>query len=79
MVDYPDNCGTPTVNLLTVKLMLISIISTPNAKFMTNIYLLTPMSRYKYFRMKSELFSQDVINEYGLQIKIDADGNFSAK
>jgi hypothetical protein len=71
LVNYPDDCSTPTANLLTVKLILNSIISTPNAKFMTidlnDFYLLTPMSRYKYFRMKLELFSQDVIGKYGLQ------------
>jgi hypothetical protein len=79
LVNNPDNCGTPTANLPTVKIMLNSIISTPNAKFMTidlkDVYLNTPMSQYKYFRMKLELFPQDVIDEYGLQNKIDANGN----
>ncbi len=50
LANYPDDCGTLTADLLTVKLMLNSIISTPNAKFMTinlkDFYLLTPMSRY---------------------------------
>jgi hypothetical protein len=83
LVNYPDDCGTPTANLLTVKLMLNSIISSPNAKFMTinlkDFYLNTPMSRYEYFRMKLELFPQDVINEYGLQNKMDTDGNVFCK
>ncbi len=35
LVNYPDDCGTPTADLLTVKLMPNSHISTPNAKFMT--------------------------------------------
>ncbi len=77
------NCSTPTANLLTVKLMLNSIISTPNAKFMTidlkDVYLNTSMSQYEYFRMKLELFPQDVINEYGLQNKIDTDGKVICK
>ncbi len=79
LVNYPDDCGTPTADLMMVKLMLNSIISTPNAKFMTidlkDFYLLTPMSRYEYFKMKLELFPQDVINEYSLQNKVDADSN----
>ena len=29
----PDDCGTPTADLLTVKLFLNSMISTPNADF----------------------------------------------
>ncbi len=63
--------------------MLNSIISTPNAEFMTidlkDFYLLTPMSRYEYFRIKLEIFPQDIINEYGLQNMIDADGNVFCK
>jgi hypothetical protein len=34
LINYPGNCGTPTADLLTVKLLLNSIISIPNAKFM---------------------------------------------
>ena len=79
LVNYPDGCGTLTADLLTVKLMFNSIISTPNAKFMTinikDFYLMTPMDWYKYFRIKLELFPQDIINEYGLRDKADADGN----
>jgi hypothetical protein len=79
LVNYPNDCGTPTADLLTVKLMLNSIITTPNAKFMTinikDFYLMTHMERYEYFRMKLRLFPQDIINEYGLRDKVDADGN----
>ncbi len=50
-VHYPGDAGTPTADLLTVKLLLNSIISTPNAKFMTmdikDFYLNTPMARYE--------------------------------
>jgi hypothetical protein len=70
LVNYPGDCGTPTVDLLTIKLLLNSVISTPNAKFMTldlkDFYLMTPMKRHKYFRMKIELFPQDIINQYDL-------------
>jgi hypothetical protein len=79
LINYPDDCGTPTVDLLTVKLMFNSIISTPNAKFMMidikDSYLMTPMDRFEYFRMKLELFPQDIIKEYKLRDKVDADGN----
>jgi len=78
-INYPGDCGTPTADLLTVKLMFNSIISTPNAKFMTidikDFYLMTPMDRFEYFRMKLELFPQDIIEDYGLRDKVDADGN----
>ena len=79
LINYPDDCGTPTADLLTVKLMFNSVISTPNTKFMTidikDFYLMTPMERYEYFRMKLELFPPDIIEEYGLRNKVDADGN----
>ena len=78
LINYPDDCGTPTADLLTIKLMFNSIISTPGAKFMMidikDFYLMTPMDRYEYFRMKLELFPQDIIDKYGLSDKVDADG-----
>jgi len=79
LINYPGDCGTPAADLLTIKLMFNIIISTPNAKFMTidikDFYLMTPMDRFEYFRMKLELFPQDIIEEYGLCDKVDADGN----
>jgi hypothetical protein len=44
----------PTADLLTIKLLINSVISTAGAKFMTmdikDFYLNTPMDRYKYMR-----------------------------
>ncbi len=79
LVNFPGDCGTPTVDLLRVKLLLNSIISTKNEKFMTldikDFYLMTPMKRYEYFRMKLNLFPQDIIDEYKLTNKVDQKGN----
>ena len=83
----PGDCGTPTADLLTVKLMFNSIILTPNAKFMTidikDFYLMTPMAmaRFEYLRMKLDLFpqAQDIIKEYGFSNKVDTDGNVFCK
>ncbi len=54
-VHYPGNAGTPTADLLTVKLLINSTISTPNAKYITtdtkDFYLNTPMARYKYMQL----------------------------
>ena len=50
-VNYPGKCGTPTTDLLAVKLLLKSTISTPGARFVTidikYFYLMTPMARYE--------------------------------
>ena len=59
-INYPDDCGTPTSGILTVKFLLNKVISTKGAKLIIiNIkyfYLNTPMERYKYMRLKlSEL------------------------
>jgi hypothetical protein len=83
LLNYPDDCGTPTADVLTVKLLLNSVISTNNAKFMTinlkDFYLMMPMSRYKYFHMKLDLFPQDIINQYNLQDIIDSNGKVFCK
>ncbi len=79
LINYPDDYGMPTADLLTVKLMLNSVNSMPNTKFITidikDFYLMTPMEQYEYFLMKLELFPPDIIEEYGLRDKVDADGN----
>jgi hypothetical protein len=54
-VHYPGDAETPTADLLTIKLLLNSIISTENTRFMTidikDFYLNTPMACYKYMRL----------------------------
>jgi hypothetical protein len=57
LINYPGNCGTPTISI-------------------KDFYLMMPMDCYEYFRMKLELFPQDIINECALHDKVDADGNF---
>ena len=55
-ISIPLDCGTPTASLLTVKLLLNSVISTPGARFMCldlkDFYLNTPMARPEYVRMR---------------------------
>ncbi len=69
-VHYPFDAGTPTVNLLTIKLLINSIILTPGAKKITknikNFYTCTPMTRYEYMRLKLSDMSEDVIKHYRL-------------
>jgi hypothetical protein len=69
-VYYPFNAGTPTADLLTVKLLINSVISTPGARFftmdITNFYLGTPMTRYEYTQLKLSNMPEDVIAHYHL-------------
>jgi hypothetical protein len=69
-VHYPGDAGMPTANLLTVKLLINSVISTAGAKFMTkditDFYLNTPMARYEYMRLKLADMPANVIEHYQL-------------
>ena len=77
------DCSTPMEDLLTVKLLLNSIISTPGAKFTTSnmkdSYLNTPMEHYTFLRMKIGPFSRDVIDHYKLKGKVCLKGNVYAR
>ncbi len=52
LIDFPGDVSTPTADTTTVKLVINSTISTPNAKYLIgdikNFYLGTPMARYEY-------------------------------
>jgi hypothetical protein len=52
LIEYPGDVSTPTADTTTAKMVINSTISTPNAKFMCadikDLYLGTPMERYKY-------------------------------
>jgi hypothetical protein len=69
-VHYPFDASTPTADLLTVKLLINSVISTPGAKIfmmdIKNFYLCSPMTRYKYMRLKLLDMPEDVIKHYRL-------------
>ena len=71
----PMDCRTPTADLLTVKLLLNSVISTPGAKFMTldlkDFYLNKPMVRPEFLRIKIDCSPHDVIGHYCLKDKVD--------
>jgi hypothetical protein len=77
-VHYPGNAGTPTTNLLTVKLLINSTISTPNTKYMTmdikDFYLNTPMARYKYMQLRIADMPNNVTKHYQLTDLATTDG-----
>ena len=64
-INYTGECGTPTADLLTIKLLFNSVILTPGAKFMTmdisNFYLKTPLKRKEYLKMKLSDMPEDII------------------
>ena len=76
--NYPGDCGTPTANLITAKLLLNSVISTKGAKFMildiSKFYLMTFLKRKEYVRMELSDFPEKVIEHYNLREKVTPDG-----
>jgi len=77
-ITYEGDAGTPTADLLTIKLVVNSVVSTPNAKYLTldlkDFYLNTPMARPEYIRIKLADIPEDVIERYNLRELVDADG-----
>jgi transcriptional regulator CtsR len=76
-INYPFDIGTPTADMLLVKLLFNSVISTKNAKFMSldirNFYLEMPMERYEYMRMRMADIPDEIIEQYMLK-EIEKDG-----
>ena len=66
-LDIAMECGTPTANLLTIKLLFNSIVSTPGTKLLRldvkDFYLNTPMDRPEYLQMKLVNFPNSVIHK----------------
>jgi hypothetical protein len=82
-VHYPFDAGTPTANLLTLKLLINSVISTSGARFFTmdikNFYLCTPMTRYGYMQLKLSDMPDNVIAHYHLRNIATPDGYIYCK
>ncbi len=77
-VNYPFEVGTPTAEMLLVKTHVNSVISTPNARYMTldigNFYLNTPMVRPEYLKLHLSQIPEEVIDEYNLRKIATPDG-----
>jgi hypothetical protein len=69
-IDYLGDVSTKTADLPTVKTLLNSVISTPNACFMTgdlkDFYLNTPMDHYEYMRILVSIIPPSIMLEYAL-------------
>ena len=74
-INYPFDVSTPTADLPTIKMLWNSVLSTPNAKFITldvaNFYLGTPMERPEFMRLPIKVIPQEIIDHYGLNSKVE--------
>ena len=73
LIDYSYELTTCTANMVSTKTMWNSVVSTPSAKFggadIKNMYLETPLDRYKYMKMPMRLIPDDIIEHYSLREK----------
>jgi hypothetical protein len=78
-INYPGEVATPTADMLVAKMLLNSVVSTKGAKFMTldisNFYLMTPLKRPEYIRMKLADIPEEIILEYKLRDIATSDGS----
>ncbi len=72
-INYPGAVATPTAEMLVAKMLFNSVNSTKDARFMTmdisNFYLVTPLHRPEFIRMKLSNIPDKVIEEYKLREK----------
>jgi hypothetical protein len=76
-IEYPGDKSTQTAGLTTAKILINSVISTPNAKFLVidinNFYLNTPLGRFYYMVINLASLPQETIQKYDLN-KLTQDG-----
>ena len=77
-LEYSGETAAPTADVTTSKVLFNSVVSTPNAKFVTfdieNFYLNTPLDVFEYLGMNISLIPQEIIDEYELLDKVDDNG-----
>jgi len=78
-INYPGEVAMPTADMLVEKLLFNIVVSTKGAKFMTldisNFYLMTPLKRPEFIRMKLSNIPDEIIREYKLRNKATPDGS----
>ena len=78
-INYPGEVATPMAEILVAKLLFNSVISTHGARFTTmdiaNFYLMTPLKRPEYLKIKMRDIPEEIINKFKLQDLATADGN----
>jgi hypothetical protein len=82
-ITYSGNCGAPTVDMVTVKIHLNSVVSTKGAHYCTinlkDSYLNTPMAHPEFMRMKLAKLPKEFAQNYKLHDLANANGFISIK
>jgi hypothetical protein len=71
LINYPGITTTPGAEMTTMKILLNSVVSTPQARFMCSdikdFYLNTPMERYEYMWIPISMLPPTIVHAYDLQ------------
>ena len=74
LINYPGELTTRTTDLVTLKILWNSVISTPNARYVTAdlklFYLTAPLDRYEYMRIPIKIIPDHIIDQYHLRDKV---------
>lgn len=79
-LSYPNDTGSPVANLLETNLLVNSTISDAQygARFLyadiVNYFLVIPMARTEYTKVKTEFLPRDIIEMYNLDERTNDDG-----
>ncbi len=77
-INYPEDVGTPTADMLVFKCLINSVVLTKGAKCLMidikDFYLNTPMKHYEYMHLKITDIPDEIIKEYKLDEKVTTDG-----
>ena len=69
-LDYDGKTKTPTADLITLKLLLNSVLSTPKAKFLTidikNFYLETKLKNKQHMFLPADLIPKEIMDACNL-------------
>ena len=71
LIIYLDDKSQPTSDIVTAKLLLNSVVSTPNAKFLgldiKNMYLHSHLKEPEFMRIPQEMIPDEIVQQYQLQ------------
>ena len=83
LLQYYGETSTETASIETAKILINSVLSTKNAKFMTmdisNFYLMTPLKRAEYIKIRLSDIPDEIIKEYNLMDKVTSNGSIYIK
>ena len=77
-MEYFGETSTETATIETAKILINSVLSTKNARFMatdiSNFYTQNDLQDYEYMRFHIDMIPQEVIDEYNLMSIVENDG-----